>query len=202
MEDVTRRAVEAIRAGAAVLLPTDGVYGLCSAVYEPAVRGLYALKGRAEAQPTALIAANVGALLEFVPELRGPSETIVRALLPGPFTLVLPNPAQRFAALNGTSPESIGVRVPRLPAVTQRVLDAVGVVAATSANEPGEQAAASLEEVPQRVRAGCGAEIDAGRLPGTPSTVIDFTGAEPVVLREGAASSVEALARVARALDG
>ena len=66
------------------------------------------------------------------------------------------------------------------------MLDAVGAVAATSANDPGEPAAASLDDVPERIRAGCGAELDAGRLPGTPSTVIDFTGPEPVVLREGA----------------
>ena len=63
-----------------------------------------------------------------------------------------------------------------LPDAAQRVLDAVGAVAATSANEPGEPAAASLDEVPQRIREGCGAEVDAGRLPGIASTVLDFTG--------------------------
>ena len=190
--------VAALRAGEPVLLPADGVYGLCSAVDEAAVRRLYALKGRAELQPTAVIAASVDALLELVPELRGTrGETIVRTLLPDAFTLVLPNPARRYPWLNGASPETIGVRVPVLPALTQHVLDEVGAVAATSANEPGEPAAASLDEVPRRVRDGCGAEVDAGRLPGIASTVIDFTGDEPRVLREGAAPSAAALARVA-----
>ena len=50
--------------------------------------------------------------------------------------------------------------------------------------------------MPARIRAGCGAELDAGRLPGIASTVLDFTGPEPRVLREGAAPSAEALARV------
>ena len=59
---------------------------------------------------------------------------------------------------------------------------------------------ASLDEVPETIRSACAAEVDAGRLPGTPSTVIDFTGDEPVVLREGAAPSDEALARVRDAL--
>jgi tRNA threonylcarbamoyl adenosine modification protein (Sua5/YciO/YrdC/YwlC family) len=172
-------------------------------VAEPAVRRLYALKGRAEAQPTAVIAAGIDALLELVPELRrSRAEAIARALLPGAYTLVLPNQSQRYPWLNGESPGTIGVRVPVLPGTTQRVLDAVGAVAATSANEPGEPAAAALHEVPERVRAGCAAELDAGRLPGVASTVIDFTGTRPNVLREGAAPSAEALVRVAAALAG
>lgn len=179
-----------------MLLPTDTVYGLCaSADGEAPARGLYELKGRGKAQPTALLAASVGKLLELVPELRGRAEAIARTLLPGAYTLVLANPARRYPWLNGESPRTIGVRVAQVPAETQRVLDAVGAVAATSANEPGEPAAASLHDVPERIRAACAAELDLGRLPGVASTVIDFTGDEPVVIREGAASSAEAIAR-------
>jgi L-threonylcarbamoyladenylate synthase len=175
--------IEALRAGRPVLLPADGVYGLCAlAESEEAVRGLYELKGRGESQPTAVIAASVETLLAAIPELpRGPLE-----LLPGAYTLVLPNPARRFPWLNGERPDTIGVRVARLPDATQRVLDAVGLVAATSANEPGEPPAASLEDVSPRIRAGCSAEVDAGTLGGEPSTVVDYTGSEPVVLRSGA----------------
>jgi L-threonylcarbamoyladenylate synthase len=193
--DPVEQALDAIRAGKAVLLPTDTVYGLCASTDAEAVRGLYELKGRGPSQPTALLAASLEALLELVPELRGRAKAIAEALLPGPYTLVLPNPARRFAWLNGESPETIGVRVAHVPAEAQRVLDAVGAVAATSANEPGETAAASLDDVPQRIRAACGAELDCGPVPGVASTVIDFTGDEPVVLREGAASSGEAIAR-------
>jgi L-threonylcarbamoyladenylate synthase len=135
-----------------------------------------------------------------VPELRGKSGVIARTLLPGPYTLVLPNPAQRYPWVNGTNPDTIGVRVAELPEPTQRVLDAVGAVVATSANEAGRPAAAALDEVPRTVRSGCAAELDAGRLSGLPSTVIDFSGGEPVVLREGSAPSAGALARVAVAL--
>jgi L-threonylcarbamoyladenylate synthase len=194
-------AIAAVRAGEAVLLPTDGVYGLCAAADgESPTRALYALKGRDSGQPTALVAASVEVLLARVPELRGRPEAIVRALLPGPFTLVLPNPARRYSWLNGERPETIGVRVAVLPEAAQRVLDAVGAVVATSANDPGEPSATTLDEVPPRIRAGCGAEVGAGRLPGLPSTVIDFSGQEPLVLREGSAPSVEALARVREAL--
>ena len=193
-------AVAAIRAGEPVLLPADGVYGLCSSTDEDAVRRLYVLKGRAVIQPTAVIVASVDALLELLPELTGREEAIARALLPGAYTLVVANPGRRLPWLNGASPETIGIRVPVLPDATQRVLDEVGAVAATSANEPGEPAAASLDEVPDRVRDGCAAEVDAGRLPGIASTVLDVSGEQPRVLREGAAPAAVALAAVAAAV--
>ena len=170
----------ALRAGLPVLLPTDGVYGLCCAVEEAAALRLYELKGRARRQPTAIIGASIAALLALVPELDGD------LVLPGAFTCVVPNPARRFRWLTGDRPDALGVRVPVLPLVTQAVLDAVGAVVATSANDPGEPAAASLDDVPARIRRGCGAEVDAGTLPGTPSTVVDLTGETPVVLRQGA----------------
>lgn len=170
----------ALRAGRPVLLPTDGVYGLCCAVEEAAAVRLYELKGREQRQPTAIIAASIPALLALVPELDAD------LVLPGPFTCVVPNPARRFRWLTGDRPDTLGVRVPALPLATQAVLDAVGAVVATSANDPGEPAAASLDAVPARIRRGCGAEVDGGTLPGTPSTVVDLTGETPVVLRQGA----------------
>jgi L-threonylcarbamoyladenylate synthase len=125
---------------------------------------------------------------------------IVRALLPGPYTLVLPNPAGRFRWLTGVRPDAIGVRVPVLAAEPQRVLDAAGCVAATSANDPGGRDPATLADVASRIRERCGAELDIGPLPGTPSTVLDFTGSEPRVLREGAAPADEAIARALQLL--
>jgi L-threonylcarbamoyladenylate synthase len=67
---------------------------------------------------------------------------------------------------------------------------------ATSANLPGGPDPASLDEVPRELLDGCAAVIDAGELPGVPSTVIDLT-ADPCVLREGAVPAADALARVA-----
>ena len=189
--------IEALRAGRPVLLPTDTVYGLAVwAEHERDAEGLYRLKGRRHEQPVALIAASIDELFDRLPELREGSGPIVRALLPGPFTLVLPNPARRLPWLTGERPETIGVRVPQLAGDARRVLDAVGCVAATSANDPGGPDPVTLGDVPARIRAGCAAELDVGRLPGIASTVLDFTGLEPRVLREGAAPSAEALERV------
>ena len=112
-----------------------------------------------------MIASSVDMLLECVPELRGRPAELVRALLPGPYTLVLPNPARRYPWLNGESLETIGVRVAGLPRAAQYVLDAVGAVAATSANDPGEPAAASLDDVPQRIRDRMGRRSTRARSP-------------------------------------
>jgi L-threonylcarbamoyladenylate synthase len=189
--------VKAIRAGDPVILPTDTVYGLCSSPYsfDAAVR-LYTLKGREGTHPTALLASDVDMLLECVPELRGRAATLARALLPGPFTLVLPNPAGRFRWLTGTTPTAIGVRVAELPGEAASVLERVGAVVATSANRPGGRDPRTLEEVPAEIRAGAAAEIDGGPLSGVPSTVLDLTGPEPKVLREGAVPAAEALERL------
>ena len=190
--------VDAIRSGLPVILPTDTVYGLCADAYREApVRELYALKGREEMQPTAFLAADVDVLLDAVPELRGLAGKTVRALLPGPYTLILPNPARRFRWLTGERPNTIGVRVPELDGDARSVLDRVGAVAATSANLPGGPDPRQLDDVPAELREGCAAELDGGELPGTPSTVIDFTGPEPVVVREGAVAASEALEHLA-----
>jgi L-threonylcarbamoyladenylate synthase len=194
-------AVAALRAGKPVVLPTDTVYGLCASPYreEPA-RRVYRLKGREELQPSALVAASLEMLFECVPELRGRSARLARALLPGPLTLVLPNPGRRFRWLNGASPETIGVRVPDLPEPTASIVEQVGAVLATSANLAGGPDPTRLDQVPEEIRAACGAALDGGELPGIPSTVLDLTGSEPRVLREGAVPAEEALARARAAL--
>lgn len=197
-ERVVEQAVTALRAGQPIVLPMDTVYGLCAYPYrEEAAFRLYKLKGRPETQPTALVASDLEMLFECVPELGGRAAKQARALLPGPFTLIVPNPARRYRWLTGDRPETIGVRVPELSGPGRAVLDAVGAVAATSANLPGQPDPRTLAEVPGEIREACGALVDGGELPGTPSTVIDLTGPEPTVVREGAVRAEEALDRLA-----
>ena len=156
-------AVAALRAGQAVILPTDTVYGLCALPEHEEL--LYELKGRDRSKPVALIAADIDSL---------PAEldrAVLARYFPGPYTLVF---------------ESAGVRVPNLPPEAAEVVRAVGVVAATSANLAGGPDPRRVEDIPEEIRAAVGAIVDAGELPGTPSTVLDLRGDEPVVLRQGA----------------
>jgi len=159
-------AVAALRAGRAVILPTDTVYGLCALPGHEDV--LYELKGRDRSKPVALLAAEVAALVAAVPGL---DPSLLECYLPGPYTLVM---------------GGVGVRVPVLPSTAAEIVREVGVVAATSANLSGGADPRRVEDVPEQIRAACGAIVDAGELPGVPSTVIDLTGHEPRVLRQGA----------------
>jgi L-threonylcarbamoyladenylate synthase len=147
-----------------------------------------------------LLAPSVDALLEFVPELAGRSGLIANTLLPGPFTLVLRNPARSYRRLTGGRPDTIGVRVPLLEGDAAAVLEQVGAVAATSANLHGCPDPRTLADVPEEIRAAAGAVVDGGELPGTASTVIDFAGPEPQVIRDGAAPGAEAIERAFAAL--
>jgi L-threonylcarbamoyladenylate synthase len=194
-------AAQALRAGKPVILPTDTVYGLAASAYssQPAER-LYKLKGRDPLQPTALLAAELDMLFECVPELRGRSGVIARALLPGPYTLILPNPARRYRWITGSNPDAIGVRVPELPLEAHRIVSHIGCVIATSANLAGGPEPRRIDEIPPELLEHVGAVVDAGELPGTPSTVLDFTGDEPRVIREGAAPAIDAIDRVGAAL--
>jgi L-threonylcarbamoyladenylate synthase len=164
---VSEAAVAALRAGRAVILPTDTVYGLCALPGREHV--LYELKGRDPSKPVALLAADVDALVAAVPSL---DRSVLERYLPGAFTLVFGD---------------VGVRVPELPAAAAEVVREVGVVGATSANASGGPDPRRVEDVPDEIRAACGAIVDIGELPGVPSTVVDLTSGEPRILRQGAA---------------
>ncbi len=168
---MTEDAVAALRAGRAVILPTDTVYGLCALPEHEDV--LYDLKGRDRSKPVALLAADVDALAAVVPGLDSP---VLERYLPGPYTLVV---------------GKVGVRVPNLPPASAGIVRAVGVVAATSANFSGGPDPRRVADIPAEIRAACGAIVDAGELDGIPSTVIDVTGAKPRVLRRGAGAPPE-----------
>ncbi len=195
MATETERAIEALLGGGVAVIPTDTVYGLVAlGRSQEAAARLYALKGREETRPTALLFASVDVLKTQVPGI--PAEAIAAAhrLLPGPFTLVLPVVGSPFPWLSGPRSDAIGIRIPILPPAAALVLDAAGCLVATSANEPGGADPCELADVVARLRAGVDAVVDGGTLPGVPSTVLDLTGPSPVVLREGAVSATDTLA--------
>ena len=188
---------EALRGGALAILPTDTVYGIgCAAADPDACARLYACKSRPADQPTAVVLGSIDGLHAALPEMDERAGRRYRHVLPGAVTLIVSNPARRFAHLCGVTPERIGVRVPVLLPGVAALVDAVGGVALTSANLRGEVPPARLADVPGGLRRLCAVEIDAGELGGTPSSVIDVTGPEPVVLRRGPdAESLVALLR-------
>ena len=150
---------ECIRAGGIVLFPADTVYGLAvDPGNEEAIERMYKLKGRPREKRSALMFFSV----DDVPGL--PDRA--RLLLPGPVTVILA--------------DGRGVRVPDGPRL------APFPVLQTSANPSGGPDPRRLEDVDPAIRAGVDLEIDGGELPGTPSTVVDLSGEEPRIVREGA----------------
>jgi L-threonylcarbamoyladenylate synthase len=185
-----------ITTGGVAVFPADTVYGLACAPDDPAaVDRLYALKGRAPDKPAAVMFFSLDRALTALPETQRRTRAALEALLPNSVTLLLPNPRHRFPLACGPDPDTLGIRVPHLPA-----LAGVGIpVLQSSANPAGGADARSLREVPERIRAGADLVLDGGELPGTPSTVIDLrdyeSSGEWRVLRAGAMAP-EAVATV------
>jgi L-threonylcarbamoyladenylate synthase len=197
--DDVARLDRSIAAGGVALIPTDTVYGLaCDPDSRDAVQRLYEIKGRPADRPAAVMFGSLNGALAALDWLSQGERSALRALLPGPVTVLLANPQQRFPlACLGAS--TIGVRVPMLSGR----LAALGALARplmqTSANISGEAEAKSLAEVDPRVRAGLrpglDVELDGGALPGAASTVLDLTayasGGGFHVVREGPVSAAE-----------
>ncbi|HWH45882.1 MAG TPA: L-threonylcarbamoyladenylate synthase [Thermoleophilaceae bacterium] len=178
------RFEEVIAAGGVALFPADTVYGLATHPgSRDGVERINEMKGRPPAKPSAVMAFSTAELPPLAPRLREAAER----LLPGPVTLVVPNPEGLHPLACGPVPERLGIRVPAVP---RPLADARVTVLQTSANRSGEQDARSLAEVDPALRAAVDCVLDGGTLPGTPSTVIDLSSYEEdgsfEVLREGA----------------
>lgn len=178
---------DCIAAGGVALFPADTVYGLaCDPASPDAVARLYELKRRPADKPAAVmffsLAPALAALTELTPRLRA----ALAALLPGPVTLLLPNPLARWPLACGPDPSTLGLRVP----VPGPLADVAVPVLQSSANRSGGADPRALEDVDAALREGADLVVDDGPLPGTPSTVVDLRAYERdgawEVLREGA----------------
>jgi L-threonylcarbamoyladenylate synthase len=184
------------------VFPTDTVYGVgCDPELPAAVRRLYELKGRPPERPAAVMFFALQAALAALPELGSSERAAVRALLPGPVTLLLANRARRFPLACGPDPSTIGLRVPLLPVSLAALGEVPGPLLQSSANLSGRPEARRLAEVAPSVLAGAGVALDGGELPGVASTVVDLRGYERSgrfsVVRAGALAP-EAVARALR----
>jgi tRNA threonylcarbamoyl adenosine modification protein (Sua5/YciO/YrdC/YwlC family) len=161
--------------GGVAVFPADTVYGLaCDPSDRIAVERLYGLKRRALSKPSAVMFFDRSLALEALPELGERTRDAVGRLVPGPVSLLLPNPARRFALACGEDPGTLGVRVVDVPALD----GARWPVLQSSANHAGGPEARRLEDVPADIRRACDMVVDGGELPGTPSTVVDLRGFE------------------------
>jgi L-threonylcarbamoyladenylate synthase len=139
--------------------------------------------------------------LAALPELSHSEREAALVLLPGAVTLLLANPLRRWPAAAGGDPETLGLRVPLLDSRLAALGGVEVPVMQSSANISGGPDPREVSEVPDRLLTGAAAVLDAGRLPGVPSTVVDLrplaAGGGWRVLREGAVSAAAVGSRLA-----
>jgi L-threonylcarbamoyladenylate synthase len=185
-----------IAVGGVALFPADTVYGLATdATSREGVDRLYRIKGRRPDRPAAVMFFDLGLALAALPALGERTRTAAERLLPGPVTLVVPNPERRYPLACGPAPDRIGVRVPALSGALEPLAAARWPVLQSSANPSGGADARRLDDVDAEIRARVDMQLDGGELPGTPSTVVDLVAYEETgdytVLREGAVAAAE-----------
>jgi L-threonylcarbamoyladenylate synthase len=182
-------AAAAVRAGHAVIYPTETVYGLGADATDPdAVERVFDLKGRSREKPLSLGVPSVDAALTYTrPTER--EERFMRRFLPGPVTVVVERRPSLPDVLTAGR-DRVGVRVPDNETALA-LLERAPPLTATSANRSGAPSVTRVADLDDRIREGAAVVVDGGETPGTESTVVD--PGEGVVHRRGAmADGIEA----------
>jgi L-threonylcarbamoyladenylate synthase len=181
-----------LRAGEVIGFPTDTVYGLAAlATDQAAVRRVFEVKGRSLSRPLVLMLPD-GDLVDRWALADERARRYMRRWWPGPLTLVLPAAEGLRPPLAGGLPRTLGVRVPDHPLALALLREVGEGLATTSANLSGQPPAQTPLEAAWV--SGVAAVLDGGRAPGgVPSTVLDLSGLEPRIIRQGAIPPAELL---------
>lgn len=178
------QAVRVLSDGGLVAFPTDTLYGLGALVSLPAaIERLFEAKDRQRDKAIPVLIASIGDLEKVAAGVPETVNRLAAAFWPGPLTIVVPRREDLPSVLGPTS--TVGVRVPNHP-VALALLRQAGPLAVTSANRSGGQGCQTAEQVEQALAGKVDLILDGGRCPGgQASTVIECTGREVAVLREG-----------------
>jgi L-threonylcarbamoyladenylate synthase len=194
-----RSALErCIASGGVAVFPSDGLYGLaCDPLDEAAIERIHRIKGRDDGKPSAVLYFTPLAMRELLDGLGPRTAEVAGALLPGPVTLIVPNPDRRYPLACRDDPAKLGVRLIGGP-----LAGAMCPIFQTSANLSGEPAPSVFDEIPSTtIVDAADLAIDGGVLTGLPSTVVDVTeveeGGDWHVIREGGMSIGDLAARMA-----
>lgn len=184
-------AVEALRRGELVVLPTDTVYGVAADAFSPAAVGrLLEAKGRGREVPTPVLVPSARTLEGLAASVPQVARDLVDAFWPGALTLVL-RQAPTLAWDLGDTKGTVAVRMPLDP-VALAVLEQTGPLAVSSANRSGLPPALDAAEAARQLGTAVDVYLDGGPCgEPVPSTIVDLTGDTPVVLRQGALSLEE-----------
>jgi L-threonylcarbamoyladenylate synthase len=179
-------AAGAVRAGRLVVLPTDTVYGIgCDAFDAAAVRALLEAKGRGPDMPVPVLVGSWTTIDGLVLSVPRQARALIEAFWPGGLSLVLPH-APSLAWDLGHTRGTVMLRMPLHPVALELLRD-VGPMAVSSANKSGFPPAGTAQEASDQLGADVAVYLDGGpAAENIASTIVDLTGPDPVVLREGA----------------
>jgi len=187
--EAARKALEAcVSSGGVAVFPADGVYGLCcDPIDEKAIERIHRIKGRDEGKSSAVLYFSPLSMRELIAGLTPRVADAVATLLPGPLTLILPNPDCRYPLACREDPERLGVRLLAGP------LEGMPLpVFQTSANLSGSPPSSEFPTIDPSIVEQVDLAIDGGPLKGEPSTVVDLcdyeSGGRWEVIRPGAVS--------------
>ncbi|WP_344191037.1 L-threonylcarbamoyladenylate synthase [Pedococcus aerophilus] len=179
-------AVEVVRDGGVVVLPTDTVYGIgADAFSAEAVASVLAAKGRGREMPPPVLVPSVRTVDGLATDIPAWARDLIREFWPGPLTLVFKAQSSLMWDLGDTN-GTVAVRMPQ-DDTALALLSEVGPMAVTSANLTGQPPATTITDAAAQLGASVAVYLDAGPTTSSEvSTIIDCTGSEPEVLRAGA----------------
>ncbi|HEX5522438.1 MAG TPA: L-threonylcarbamoyladenylate synthase [Pedococcus sp.] len=185
------KAVEAVRDGKVVVLPTDTVYGVgADAFSEDAVAAVLAAKGRGRDMPPPVLVPNVRTVDGLATDVPPWARDLIQEFWPGPLTLVFRAQSSLMWDLGETN-GTVALRMPQ-DEIALELLAEVGPMAVTSANQSGQPPATTVTDAAAQLGAAVAVYLDAGtRADNVPSTIVDCTGERPRILREGALSEAD-----------
>ena len=188
--DAIQLALDFLNDGRLVAFPTDTVYGVGALVFDgKAVESIYAAKDRPIEKAIPVLIADADDMDKAGMDIPDIARRIAARFFPGPLTCIIPKQPTLPSAVSATS--TVGVRVPDHE-VTRALLRAAGPMTVTSANISGQPSPSTAEEVFAQLNGRIPLIIDGGKTPGgVPSTVVDCTGSEIKILREGPISLEE-----------
>jgi tRNA threonylcarbamoyl adenosine modification protein (Sua5/YciO/YrdC/YwlC family) len=179
-----RAAAEVLGAGGLIIYPTDSVYGLgCDLFDKKAVEKIYQIKGNDKRKLLSFICPDLKGIAEYA-YVSNPAYKIMRHLLPGPYTFIL-TATRQVPKILLEKRKTVGIRVPDNP-VCQALLSEFGrPVISTSARLPDQDFLTDPDEIAATFARAVDLFLDAGPGGLEPSTIIDLTQEEPMLIRQG-----------------
>lgn len=187
-----RAALNVLQNGGIVAFPTDTVYGLGALAFDnAAIESIYTAKDRSIEKAIPILIGDLSGLDQIADDIPNMALHFAARFWPGPLTCIVPKKQTLPLAVSATS--TVAVRIPNHPDALA-LLRAAGPMAVTSANISGQPSPSTAKEVYAQLIGRIPLILDGGKTPGgIPSTVVDCTGSEPVILREGPISLAELL---------